>query len=53
MRELLNRTKEQFALIRRSDGDPNTRLAMFIHGFRGNYLSAWGTRSPTKWPTTL
>ena len=42
MREFLNRSHEQLALIRRSDG-ANVRLAVFVHGFRGNYLSTWGS----------
>jgi pimeloyl-ACP methyl ester carboxylesterase len=42
VRELVNRPQEQWAVIRRSDGPPNSRLAVFVHGFRGNYLSTWG-----------
>ena len=42
MREFINRSKEQFGLIRRSDGTANTNLAIFVHGFRGNYLTTWG-----------
>ena len=42
MREYLNRSKEHWALIRRSNDLPNTSLAIFVHGFRGNYLSTWG-----------
>jgi hypothetical protein len=42
VRDFLNRSSEQWALIRRSDGAANTRLAIFVHGFRGNYLSTWG-----------
>jgi pimeloyl-ACP methyl ester carboxylesterase len=42
VRELLNRTKEQWALIRRDGAAPNQRLAIFVHGFRGNYLLTWG-----------
>jgi hypothetical protein len=42
VREALNRSREQWMLIRRSDGPANSRLAMFIHGFRGNYLASWG-----------
>jgi hypothetical protein len=41
MRELVHRDKDHFALIRRSDR-PNDRLAVFVHGFRGNYWSTWG-----------
>jgi pimeloyl-ACP methyl ester carboxylesterase len=39
--ELLNRSKERWAFIRRSD-KPNQRIAIFVHGFRGNYLDTWG-----------
>ena len=42
MREFLNRNKERWALIRRSENPANTRLAIFVHGFRGNYLDTWG-----------
>jgi hypothetical protein len=45
MRDFLNRNNEQFALIRRDDGTSNTRLAIFVHGFRGNYLTTWGKMS--------
>ena len=41
MRELINRSRENWALIR-SNQSQNTRLAVFVHGFRGNYLSTWG-----------
>ncbi len=41
MRDFINRDRERFALIRRSDR-PLSNLAIFIHGFRGNYLSTWG-----------
>jgi pimeloyl-ACP methyl ester carboxylesterase len=41
MREFLNRHNEQLALVRRGDR-ANTRLAIFVHGFRGNYLTTWG-----------
>lgn len=39
MRELVHREKELFALIRRTDQQLH-KLAIFIHGFRGNYCSA-------------
>jgi hypothetical protein len=42
MRELLNRRAERWALIRKSGGPINTKLAIFVHGFRGNYLTTWG-----------
>ena len=41
MRDLVHRDKEHFALIRRSDRQLNG-LAIFIHGFRGNYWTTWG-----------
>jgi hypothetical protein len=41
MRSLVHREKERFALIRRSDRHLD-RLAIFIHGFRGNYWTTWG-----------
>lgn len=43
MREFLNRSRECWALIPSAQNQPsNTRLAMFVHGFRGEYLSTWG-----------
>src|ERR1700743_605786 len=42
MREFLNRTKERWALIRRAESPHNSQLAVFVHGFRGNYLGTWG-----------
>jgi len=44
MREFQPRAKEKWALLRRSDAS-NTGLAMFVHGFRGNYLRTWGALS--------
>lgn len=41
MRELIDRYNEHWAFIRRSD-HPNSNLAIFIHGFRGEYLRTWG-----------
>jgi Putative serine esterase (DUF676) len=41
MRELTHRAKEHFALIWRKDR-PTEKLAIFVHGFRGNYLTTWG-----------
>jgi pimeloyl-ACP methyl ester carboxylesterase len=43
MREFLNRSHERWALIRRAQQPPNTSLAIFVHGFRGNYLGTWGS----------
>ncbi len=40
-REFLDRSAQRWALIRRID-QANTNLAIFVHGFRGNYLSTWG-----------
>jgi hypothetical protein len=41
VREFLNRNLELWALIRRTD-QPNTKLVVFVHGFRGDYLTTWG-----------
>ncbi len=41
MRELSNRITEQWAFIKRTDKQ-NSKIAYFIHGFRGNYLQTWG-----------
>lgn len=41
MRDLIHRDKEHFALIHRTD-QANARLAIFVHGFRGNYWTTWG-----------
>src|SRR5262245_16065337 len=41
MRDLVHRDKELFALIYRSDIQ-NDKLAIFVHGFHGNYLTTWG-----------
>ena len=40
MREFDNRTGEQWALLRRTS--PNVKLAIFVHGFYGDYLATWG-----------
>jgi pimeloyl-ACP methyl ester carboxylesterase len=40
-RALFDRQKERWAYIRREDA-ANTRLVIFIHGFRGSYLTTWG-----------
>jgi len=40
-RTFTDRQGQQWAYIRRSD-KPNTKLAIFVHGFRGNYLTTWG-----------
>jgi hypothetical protein len=42
MRDYLNRNREQWALIRKPSAPPNTKLGIFVHGFRGNYLATWG-----------
>jgi hypothetical protein len=42
MREYLNRSREQWALIRKPNAPPNNSLGIFVHGFRGNYLATWG-----------
>lgn len=41
MRSLNDRPAEDFAYIQRTD-KPLTNLAIFVHGFRGNYLTTWG-----------
>jgi hypothetical protein len=41
MREQQNRTREKWAFYRRTDL-PNHKLAIFVHGFRGDYLRTWG-----------
>jgi pimeloyl-ACP methyl ester carboxylesterase len=41
MRELLNRSNDRWALLRRADAE-NQHLAVFVHGFFGNYLATWG-----------
>jgi len=43
MREFVDRQRERFGLIRRHQGASNRKLAIFIHGFIGNYLSTWGS----------
>lgn len=40
-RELLDRQEALWAHVRRTDV-ANSRLVIFIHGFRGTYLSTWG-----------
>jgi pimeloyl-ACP methyl ester carboxylesterase len=41
MREFFNRPTEQWALIQRQDKEIDS-LAVFVHGFRGDYLATWG-----------
>jgi triacylglycerol esterase/lipase EstA (alpha/beta hydrolase family) len=41
VRDLVHREDERFALIRRAD-KPLEKLAIFVHGFRGNYWTTWG-----------
>jgi hypothetical protein len=41
MRDLVNRSKEQWALLHTA-GKPRNKLAIFVHGFRGGYLTTWG-----------
>src|SRR6185369_2940711 len=41
MRKIVHRPAELFFLIQRTD-KPLSNLALFIHGFRGNYLTTWG-----------
>lgn len=40
MRVFDNRTGEQWALLSRTS--PNVKLAIFVHGFYGDYLATWG-----------
>jgi hypothetical protein len=40
-REFFDRQKERWAYVRRSDR-ANEKLVIFVHGFRGSYLSTWG-----------
>jgi hypothetical protein len=42
VRELISRVEEQWALVRAAPIPSNTRLALFVHGFAGNYLNTWG-----------
>jgi len=41
MRDLTDRQDEHFAIIARTDRAVE-KLAIFVHGFRGNYWSTWG-----------
>jgi pimeloyl-ACP methyl ester carboxylesterase len=43
MRSPDDRQKEKWCLI--SASTPNKKLAIFIHGYRGNYLTTWGRLS--------
>jgi hypothetical protein len=47
-REFINRPKELWALIR-SKTTSNSAIAMFVHGFRGNYLNTWGKIPDLLW----
>ena len=40
-RAFYDRQKEHWAFVKRTDA-PNSGLVIFIHGFRGSYLSTWG-----------
>jgi len=42
VRDWQNRSREQWALIRKAEAPFNTSLAILVHGFRGNYLATWG-----------
>jgi pimeloyl-ACP methyl ester carboxylesterase len=39
---LIDRPKEQLALLHHPSR-ANSKLAIFVHGFQGNYLSTWGS----------
>ena len=41
MRDFDDRSRERWALFKRKD-QANTKLAIFVHGFCGGYLSTWG-----------
>ena len=41
MRQFFDRQTERWAYIRRADA-ANEKMVIFIHGFRGSYLSTWG-----------
>lgn len=43
MRTIQNRIQEQWAFLPAAAA--NTRLAIFVHGFRGSYLGTWGRLS--------
>lgn len=43
MRELVHRQEQRFALIRSPRANAN--LAVFVHGYGGNYLTTWGDLS--------
>ncbi len=40
--EFLDRQKEEWALLRQPNGGAGRSLAIFVHGFLGNYLTTWG-----------
>jgi hypothetical protein len=40
--EFLDRQTECWALLREAGGAKGRSLAIFVHGFRGNYLTTWG-----------
>ncbi len=40
--ELLDRQQEDWALLRQANGGAGRSLAIFIHGFLGNYWTTWG-----------
>jgi hypothetical protein len=40
--EFLDRQKELWAFLRQASGGPGRSLAIFVHGFRGEYLDTWG-----------
>ena len=43
-RRLIDREASHWALVDRTDRQ-NSRLAIFVHGFRGSYLGTWGRLS--------
>jgi len=40
--ELLDRQEEKWALLRQHNGGSGRSLAIFVHGFLGDYLTTWG-----------
>jgi pimeloyl-ACP methyl ester carboxylesterase len=40
--EFVDRQDDDLGLLRKQDGGAGRSLAIFVHGFLGNYLSTWG-----------
>jgi len=41
-REMQNRLREKWACIPAFPAKNNSKLAVFVHGYGGNYLDTWG-----------